>query len=422
VPAFRRPACAALVGVVLSTGLLGGAVSAPVAAGTEAIPDLKMAPLSDFRIRWVNGRKLLRFTAMMVNVGEGHFELRGSRASTADPMVMNQVIFETSSRSSPVARQIATKAVAKYSGDGHDHWHVQEMMRYDLWGGGQRMRGAKVGFCFLDSDPWNLSLPGAGSSYYRGSWCSTDPNALGNRMGISIGWGDEYTWDLAWQWVDITSLPTGTYTLRAKVDPYGFFLEEKEGNQCSYARLRISGTRVTVKSRGYGCVNDWSGSTFATDIAWMYDNGITTGCAPDLYCPHDPVPRDQMATFIRRGFDLSYTPNDYFTDDAGNAHEVSINRLAASGITTGCSSTRYCPKSLVKRGQMATLLARALGLPPAGRDYFDDDDGTEHEANINRIAEAGITTGCGPTRTFCPTGLVSRGQMAAFLHRALGGG
>ena len=49
---------------------------------------------------------------------------------------------------------------------------------------------------------------------------------------------------------------------------------------------------------------------------------------------------------------------------------------------------------------MASFLARALDLPPADEDHFTDDDGA-HEDAINRIAEAGITTGCTATR-FCP--------------------
>ena len=93
-----------------------------------------MAPLQDFQIQWVNGRRLLRFTAMMVNVGAGHFEVRGRRSSTAraddDPAGdLREELAQLTDR-----RQVTTQAVAKYAGDGHDHWHVQEMMRYDLWG------------------------------------------------------------------------------------------------------------------------------------------------------------------------------------------------------------------------------------------------------------------------------------------------
>jgi hypothetical protein len=410
----------AIAALVVGVGTVAGRQAGPTQAGTEAVPDLAMAPLSGFHIQTVNGRRLLRFTAMMVNIGDGHFELRGRRTSTSQPMVMRQQIFETRSRTSPVARTITTDAVAKYSGDGHNHWHVQEMMRYDLWGATGNLRGAKVGFCFLDSDPFRLSLPGAGGSYYRGSWCSTDPNALSNRMGISIGWGDEYEWYLAWQWVDITGLPSGTYTVRSKVDPYGFFTETREGNQCAYAvvRFRTGSTAVSVVERANQCVNDWSGSRFAADIAWMYDTGITSGCAPDLFCTNNQVRRDQMASFLRRALGLPAASRDYFTDDNSNAHEANINRLAASGITSGCAPSRYCPRGLVTRAQMATFLARAFSLPATSVDFFTDDEGSVHEWAINRVAAAGITHGCGGTR-FCPGGIVTRGQMAAFLHRAL---
>jgi hypothetical protein len=62
---------------------------------------------------------------------------------------------------------------------------------------------------------------------------------------------------------------------------------------------------------------------------------------------------------------------------------------------------------------------RALDLPASLTDAFADDDGTTHEADINALAAAGITSGCAPDR-YCPTRTVSRGEMAAFLHRALG--
>lgn len=71
----------------------------------------------------------------------------------------------------------------------------------------------------------------------------------------------------------------------------------------------------------------------------------------------------------------------------------------------------------VTRAQMATFLTRALGLRPSTTDYFTDDAGNKHEANINRLRAVGITYGCSPTR-FCPDGTVTRGQMAAFIHRA----
>lgn len=41
---------------------------------------------------------------------------------------------------------------------------------------------------------------------------------------------------------------------------------------------------------------------------------------------------------------------------------TAIEALAASEITTGCGGGKYCPDNFVTRGQMAAFLARALGL------------------------------------------------------------
>jgi hypothetical protein len=68
---------------------------------------------------------------------------------------------------------------------------------------------------------------------------------------------------------------------------------------------------------------------------------------------------------------------------------------------------------------MASFLVRALSLPASVVDAFTDDNGSIHEADIQALAAAGITFGCGGSR-FCPTTAVARGQMAAFLYRALG--
>ena len=54
-----------------------------------------------------------------------------------------------------------------------------------------------------------------------------------------------------------------------------------------------------------------------------------------------------------------------------------------------------------------------------GGNTFTDDDGSVFEDDIAKLAASGITTGCSRDGTrFCPNGFVTRGQMAAFLHRA----
>jgi spore germination protein YaaH len=156
---------------------------------------------------------------------------------------------------------------------------------------------------------------------------------------------------------------------------------------------------------------------FAVQIEWLYKEGITAGCAPTLFCPNARVTRAQMALFLDRALALPDATNDYFDDDDGKTGEGSINALAKAGITTGCGPRRFCPTAYVTRAQMAMFLDRALALPDATTDYFDDDDGKTGEASINALAKAGITGGC-DTRRFCPTASVTREQTAAFLYRA----
>lgn len=164
---------------------------------------------------------------------------------------------------------------------------------------------------------------------------------------------------------------------------------------------------------------DIAGSKFRADIEWLAAEGITVGCGDGRFCPDGLVTRGQMATFLVRMFGYSARPAaDPFDDDDGTTHEDRINRLYAAGITAGCGDRRFCPDGLVTRGQMATFLTRALGLRfGAGNDFFADDDGNKHETNLDRLFFSGITRGCDADRV-CPDGIVTRGQMAALLHRA----
>jgi hypothetical protein len=68
---------------------------------------------------------------------------------------------------------------------------------------------------------------------------------------------------------------------------------------------------------------------------------------------------------------------------------------------------------------VCAVLAIAVVVPSAATaagGAFVDDDGSIFEPDIEWLAETGITQGCG-TGMFCPDRAVTRGQMAAFLHR-----
>ena len=121
--------------------------------------------------------------------------------------------------------------------------------------------------------------------------------------------------------------------------------------------------------------------------------------------------RPELWTAIKDKF-VSAMP---FTDVDDFA--AAIEWLYTAGITGGCEPTLFCPNARVTRAQMAMFLDRALDLPAATTDYFDDDDGRTGEGSINALAKAAITGGCG-VRRYCPSRAVTREQMAAFLYRA----
>jgi hypothetical protein len=122
--------------------------------------------------------------------------------------------------------------------------------------------------------------------------------------------------------------------------------------------------------------------------------------------------------------DDSCIPVGRFIDDDWSPFEADIEWIADGGVTKGCNppaNDRFCPEALVTRGQMAAFLVRALGLTDGGGgDRFVDDDDSIFAADIDRLAVAGVTRGCNPPMNdrFCPDRFVTRGQMAAFLVRS----
>ncbi|MCY4175497.1 MAG: S8 family serine peptidase [Acidimicrobiaceae bacterium] len=152
-----------------------------------------------------------------------------------------------------------------------------------------------------------------------------------------------------------------------------------------------------------------------------------TGCGEERLCPAEPILRWEMAVLLVRIIDdedPDASEDSRFDDvDASLWWAAFVDRLAELKVTLGCSlePANYCPLDAVTRGQMATFLTRAFDLAAAPSAGFVDatEEGDAHEAGIDSLAAAEITSGCStdPLR-FCPADPTSRQQMASFLHRA----
>ncbi len=147
------------------------------------------------------------------------------------------------------------------------------------------------------------------------------------------------------------------------------------------------------------------------------------------FCPDDPVTRGQMAVFMETSLGRSPAASctGMFSDvNAGTVGDLVcryIEDFAVAGITSGCGGGRFCPNDPVTRGQMAVFIEAALGAAPAAActGFFSDVDaittGDLFCRFIEDFAARGITGGCGVGQ-YCPQGIVTRAQMAAFLVAA----
>jgi len=244
------------INVLVSMALVVAGMAAPssISANHQAdvlLPDLGMAPLADFSVqKRPKGQRWLRFSAVIVNVGPGPFQAYGHAGAGGELLVDQQ--FRTTSGT---IADHATDATMYWSGDGHNHWHVRNLEQYVLEGqnGRTRLYGEKHGFCFWDNYRYDTTLPGyPATAVYTGSnSCQTrgDGSVL---MGLSIGWGDRYPATIVDQYINISGLPAGEYTVTATADWEDWFDESNENNNNTTALIRINKNGVTVLDPGTG--------------------------------------------------------------------------------------------------------------------------------------------------------------------------
>jgi hypothetical protein len=221
----------------------------PAYAASDRLPDLGMAHPQGPRIEITSdGRKLLRFSSIVVNVGAGPFELHGQRASGASTMdTTQQRVFDSDGG----YRDVPTEAKMIFGGDGHNHWHVQNLEDFELVrldNGTKVGTGVKQGFCFFDNYLYGSSEP---AFYTRANSCAGGRSADQTRMGLSVGWGDKYGRTLPDQYIDITGLTPGNYRLLVTADADKWFLESNDSNNTTWIDIKLRANN-TVGIVAYG--------------------------------------------------------------------------------------------------------------------------------------------------------------------------
>jgi len=110
----------------------------------------------------------------------------------------------------------------------HGHYHFEEFASYDLLNtnGNIVAFGHKVGFCLLDDHAWS---PTASPQAKYDCW----------NQGIQSGWADVYAAGLPCQYIDVTGVPGGNYTLRMTVNPDGLLPESDTNNNVTLVPVTL---------------------------------------------------------------------------------------------------------------------------------------------------------------------------------------
>lgn len=141
-------------------------------------------------------RRLLRFYTRVINQGSQNFRIGDPEA----PENEDNAVWDSC----------------------HGHYHLKDWASYKLLtsDGSTVVRGRKQAFCLMDS----VRIFGSASRRYDCDY-----------QGITRGWADDYPDTLPCQWIDITGVPSGTYTLQITVNPSGRYREADRTNN----RVRV---------------------------------------------------------------------------------------------------------------------------------------------------------------------------------------
>ena len=282
---WRVPVLAVLLGFALA-GINLQVLQAHASGSEPLLPNLVADPPDNTSLATDSStgtaRLLLRFDGYVHNIGPGALDFRGAREApkvsqktteevehareheeslpqkteeelATPPMKLFQRLFTTNEGKPEESEKYLARAhqeepssgeMIYVSADGHHHWHLQKVAKYSLWNAAKTAEVApaqKVGFCLEDSQHVETSIGPKTAVYadnvppYRDFCQQYRPNATSVYEGISPGWRDVYSSELAFQWVDVSNVLPGEYWLREDVNPLGVVKEAAGANTPAYA-------------------------------------------------------------------------------------------------------------------------------------------------------------------------------------------
>jgi lysyl oxidase len=207
----------------------------------------------------------LRFTTTEDNVGDGPLVIYGHRNSRAQKHMTVRQAYARSDGSLPQSYAAAQHAVANPKvnylyyepAPSHKHWHLQGFEHFQLRSltGTAIASDRKNGLCLGDRYDIARKVPHAatdsnnalgrlhhGFAFNTGNKpsdynCQHGRTAASNirevREGISVGQGDDYTYGIDFQWLDITHVPSGRYVVVNQANASRAIVEKDYANDAA---------------------------------------------------------------------------------------------------------------------------------------------------------------------------------------------
>ena len=185
---------------------------------TEGPPAAGLLPEETWFVEETDGQRLLRFATVAANIGDGPLDIiaapdDGDNAPTWQRIWTDEFHFDDVPSGEFIFH------------DDHDHIHFDAFERYRLLDaeGTVIASSEKVSFCLRDSVLVVPEREGFQAQF-------DDGDCEGQQQIINAGFGDHYHALLEDQWIDITGVEAGEYTVEITVDPLDNIIEIDETN------------------------------------------------------------------------------------------------------------------------------------------------------------------------------------------------
>jgi hypothetical protein len=239
---------------VSATNAIGeGPASTPSSAVTPsgetiAYPDLQvLMPTGDISIVQDGSTKTLEFTHISEDAGAGPWELRPVYDAATGISQGYQALYTMPSPgvwkyaySVPFAGPMIWTPPSDYNFPLNKFWLYNTATGGGL--GSVVAKSPKVLYC-MTSDTYVGGVPNTPTDNEYPDGACERPEG---KLGLSVGWGDQYEATDGGEGIPITGLANGTYWLRGEIDPNHNFEESNTSNNITDTKIEITGNTVKV--------------------------------------------------------------------------------------------------------------------------------------------------------------------------------